>query len=296
MKKSGIVFILVSLLLSAAAMLLRRLELLTVLDAGGLAVFRPVTAVLIALSVLAAAFYFLFARHEIEQTKEPVSFASFRSLGIPGVVWGAVCLVVQLLGAWFLYKGWKTGGRTLDLVLALLAGVAGAGWLFLRIQEYRETKSEGPGFLAGCLVTLFSCLCLVTYYRYEASEPSLILTVYAFLALCACCIAGYGYTGGSVGRLRPRFTLFFCGLALYLSLVAMVRQEEADFRLFWLAAALQYGQCALVLLSPMDPEKEPEPAEGEPAEGDPDGEKAEPGEEEKPGIETEPPAPEGEEG
>ena len=45
MKKSGIVFVLVSLFLSAAAMLLRKLELLTVLDAGGLAVFKPVTAI-----------------------------------------------------------------------------------------------------------------------------------------------------------------------------------------------------------------------------------------------------------
>ena len=295
MKKSGIVFVLVSLLLAAAAMLLRKLELMTVLDAGGLAVFRPVTAVLIALSVLAAVFYFFFARHELEKTKEPVFASAFRSLGMPGVALGAVCLVVQLLGAWLLYRGWKTGGGTLELVLALMAGLAGAGWLFLRIQEYRETKSEGPGFLAGCLVTLFSCLCLVTYYRYEASEPSLILTVYAFLALCACCIAGYGYTGGSVGRLRPRFTLFFCGLALYLSLVAMVRQEEAAFRLFWLAAALQYGQCALVLLSPRDPEKEPEPGEGKPEGEAPAGEEGEPAKEEEPGIETEPPAPEGEE-
>lgn len=285
MKKSGIVFVLVSLLLSAAAMLLRKLELLTVLDAGGLAVFKPVTAILIALSVLAAVFFLFFARHEADKPENPVSFASFRSLGVPGVVFGGVCLVIQLLGAWLLFREWKNGGSTLDLVLALLAGLAGAGWLCLRLEEWRG-RSEGSRFLAGCLITLFYCLWLIAYYHDEAAEPSLILTVYAFLALCACCVAGYSYTGGCVGRMKPRRALFFCGLALYLSLVAMVRQEAGAYRIFWLAAALQFCLCGLVLLSPAAPETAPEAAR-EPEPADPS---------EKPEEETEPPAPEGEEG
>ena len=289
MKKSGIVFVLVSLLLSAAAMLLRKLELLTVLDAGGLAVFKPVTAILIVLSVLAAAFFLLFARHEADQAEKPVSFASFRSLGVPGVVFGAVCLVIQLMGAWLLFRQWKTGGGTLVLILAILAGLAGAGWLCLRLEEWRG-KSMGSRFLAGCLVTLFYCLWLISYYHDNAAEPSLILTVYAFLALCACCVAGYSYTGGCVERMKPRFALFFCGLALYLSLVAMVRQELGAYRIFWLVSALQFCQCGLVLLSPGDPVKVPETA-GEPEPAEP----TEAPEEEAPAEETEPPAPEGEE-
>lgn len=289
MKKSGIVFILASLLLATAGMLLRKLELLTVLDASGLPVFRPVTVVLIVLSVLAAAFSFLLARREVEKPAEPVSFASFRSLGVPGVVLGAVALVIQLLGAWLLFREWKADGSTLSLALALLAGLAGAGWLCLRVEELREMKPGGTRFLAGSLVTLFYCLWLIAYYRDEAAEPAQILTVYAFLALCACCVAGYAYTGGCVGRLKPRFALFFCGLALYLSLVAMVRQEASAYRLFWLAAALQFCQCGMVLLSPGEPEKVPEPGEPE--------EEAVPGEPgEETGEETEPPAPEGEEG
>ena len=299
MKKSGIVFVLVSLLLAAAAMLLRKLELMTVLDARGLAVFKPVTAVLIALSVLAAVFYLLFARHEVEKPAEPVSFASFRSLGLPGVVLGAVALVIQLLGAWLLFREWKNGSGALNLVLALLAGLAGAGWLCLRLEEWRR-KSEGSGFLAGCLATPFYCLWLIAYYRDEASEPSMILTVYAFLALCACCVAGYGYTGGFAGRMKPRFVLFFCGLAVFLSLVAMVRQEASAYRLFWLAAALEFCQCGMVLLSPGEPEKAPEPVDGpEPAEteeGPFEAEEKPAGPEAEPAEEAEPPAPEGEEG
>ena len=279
MKKSGIVFVLVSLFLSAAAMLLRKLELLTVLDAGGLAVFKPVTVILIVFSILAAAFFLLFARHEADQAEKPVSFASYRSLGVPGVVFGAVCLVIQLLGAWLLFREWKAGGGTLVLILAILAGLAGAGWLCLRLEEQRG-KLNGSRFLAGCLVTLFYCLWLISYYHDEASEPTLLLTVYAFLALCACCVAGYSYTGGCVQRMKPRFALLFCGLAVYLSLVAMVRQETGAYRIFWLVSALQYCQCGLVLLSPRDPVKVPEPAE----------------QEEPSGEESEPPAPEGEEG
>ena len=294
MKKSGIVFILASLLLAGAAMLLRKLELLTVLDAGGLPVFKPVTGVLIALSVLAAVFYLLFARHEVEKPADRASFTAFRSLGIPGVILGAVSLVIQLLGAWLLFREWKNAGETLYLVLALLAGLAGAGWLCLRVEEYRGMKPGGSRFLAGCFVTLFYCLWLITYYRDEAAEPAQILTVYAFLALCACCVAGYAYTGGSVGRMRPRFALFFCGLALYLSLIATVRQEAGAYRIFWLAAALQFCQSGLVLLSPGDPESAPESAEPDPSEPEDTPEPAEP--EEEPGEEAEPPAPEGEEG
>lgn len=244
MKKNGLVFALVTLLLSAAGMLLRKLELLTALDADGLAVFRPATASLIALSVLMAAFCILYARKELPAQPG----GELRSLGPAAAALAAVCLPVQLYGAWLLFGSWKGSGDTLALVLALLAGLAGAGWLYLHIAEWQGWKAAGSRLLAGSLITLFHCLWLISYYRDEAPQPALILPVYGFLALCAGCIAAYGYTGGSVGRLRPRRTLVFCGLAVYLSLVALVRGESAAWRLFWLTDAVQFCLCALQLL------------------------------------------------
>ena len=89
----------------------------------------------------------------------------------------------------------------------------------------------------------------------------------AGLALCAGCVAAYGYTGGAVGRLRPRFTLVFCGLAVFLSLVAMVRGEEPGaYRLFWLAGAVQFCLSAIMLLRPRTPAPADETAEGPAAE------------------------------
>ena len=260
MKKTGIVFDLVTLLLLAAAMLLRKLELLTVLDEKGLTVFRPVTAVLIALCVLAAVLFFLFSRQD-GQPEEQGKAGRIFDLG-----WGTAAFLVQLWGAWLLYKGWKSGGTMLDLVLALLAGLAAAGWLCVRIAEYREKGSAGAVFLAGALVTLFYCLWLIAYYRDEAPEPSLILTLYAFLALCASCVAAYYYTGRTIGKRRPRRTLVFCGLAALLSMAAQVRGEETSaYRLFWVAGAMQFWlSAAMVLRSPGAAEEAPaEEPEGE---------------------------------
>ena len=260
MKKTVIVFDLVTLLLMAAAMLLRKLELLTVLDEKGLTVFRPVTLVLIALCVLAAVVFFLFSR-QTGQTEEQEKAGKAFDLG-----WGTAAFLVQLYGAWLLFKAWKSGGTTLDLVLAILAGLAAAGWLCIRIAEYRGRGSTGSVFLAGSLASLFCCLWLIAYYRDEAAEPSLLLTVYAFLALCASCVAAYYYTGRSIGRGRPRRTLFFCALAAFLSMVAQVRGEEASAcRLFWVAGALQFWlSAAMVLRDPGIAEEIP--AEGEGAE------------------------------
>ncbi len=258
MKKNGLVYILAALVLSAAAMLLRSLELSTAIDADGLALFRPVTAVLIALTLLTAAFFILFARRSSGGWS---AFAEdYRSLGLPGVIWSAACLLAQLYGAWLLFREWKTGSDVLSLILALLAGLAGAGWLYLRLEEWRGKDSRASRLLAGILVTLFYGFWLIVYYRNEAPNPTLLLTVYAFLALCACSAAACCFTGGVVGRLKPGKTLVFCGLALYLSLVALVRSEPTAFRLFWAAAAVQFAHSSVLLLSPLDkpvPEEAP---------------------------------------
>lgn len=263
MKKTGLVFILAALVLSAAAILLRLLELSTAIDADGLVLFRPVTVILALLSLAAAVFFFLFARR-YGKNGGP-SGSDYRSLGIPGVVWAVVCLLLQVYGAWLVFQGWKTEKDVLALILALMAGLAGAGWLFLRLGEWKNVGSAGARFLAGSLVTLFYGLWLVVYYRDNAANPTLLLTVYDYLALCACCVAACCITGGAGGLMKPVKTLVFCGLALYLSLVALSGAKTA-YRLFWTAAALQFALSALMLLNPLDkpaPAEEEVPAEAE---------------------------------
>lgn len=261
MKKSGLVYFLVVLVLSGAAMLVRSLELSTVLDAGGLAVFKPATAVVICLSLLTAVFCVFFVRRYIQARTGEVFTAEYASFGLFGVVLGAASLLVQLYGAWLLFRGWKSGGNALDLILAVLAGLAGAGWLSMRIEENKGKEGYGARFAAGSVVTLFYCFWLIVYYRDEAPEPSMVLTVYAFLTLCACAIAAYQIAGGSVGKLRPRLAAAFCGVAMYLSLVALVRAEPASYRLFWLAGAVQFALSGTMLLGPCEPFPAPEKEE-----------------------------------
>lgn len=276
MKKTGLVYILVALVLSAAAMLLRSLELSTAIDEAGLWVFRPVTAVLIALTVLAAVFCFLAAR---KCGRSGGTFMEeFCSLGLPGVICSGVCLLLQLYGAWLLFREWKGRGDVLELLLALLAGLAGAGWLCLRLGEWKGMQTRASRFLGGSLVTLFFGFWLVVYYRDNAPEPTLLLTVYAFLALCACSVAAYCVTGGAVGRLKPVKALIFCSLALYLSMVALVGKEPMAYRLFWAAAAVQFALSIIMFLSPLE---RPAPVEEVPADA---------GEDAPAAGETEPPA------
>ena len=270
MKKTGVVFILITLLLSAAAMLLRKRELAVVLDGDGLAVFRWETAAVIGLSVLAAVIIlFIACRFGKKAGDKPIFAEDFAGLGLPGVLLAALCLLAQLYGAWLLFRTWKTGKETLYLILAVMAGLGGAGRFCLRLEAWKARSGKGARLLAGSLVTLFYCFWLIVYYRYEAPNPSLILTVYAFLALCACSLGAYSVTGGAVGRLKPRQAILFCGLGVYLSLVALVGEELPAYRFFWGAAAVQFACSALTLLSPLDrpaPEAEPAQEEGPPAE------------------------------
>ena len=118
MKKRATFYIVVLLVLTWAANLLRKLELLTVLDDAGLAVFKPVTAVLIVLCVLVAAFCVLFVRKTVP-ANGPGEAERYPGLGLSAVVCAAVCLLVQLYGAWLLFQDWKRDGSALDLILAL---------------------------------------------------------------------------------------------------------------------------------------------------------------------------------
>ena len=89
------------------------------------------------------------------------------------------------------------------------------------------------------------------YYRDNAPVPSLILTVYGFLALCAATVASYGFAGGSAGKLRVRRCLTLCGLGTYLCAVAMVGESEGAYRLFFGATAAELLITGLLLLSPV---------------------------------------------
>ena len=281
MKKTGLVYFLVLLLLSAAAMLERSLELSSVLDVGGLAVFRPATAVVIGLSLLTAVFCVLYVHRFVEARTGAVFTAEYRSFGVSGIALGVVSLLVQLYAAWLMFRSWKTGGDVLDLILAVLGGLAGAGWLCMRIEEWKGKEGFGPRFAAGSIVTLFYCFWLIAYYRDEAPEPSVVLTAYAFIALCCCAVAAYCVTGGSVGRLRPRRAAALCGVAMYLSLVALVRLEPVGYRLFWLAGAVQFAVNAMMFLGPCEPFPAPKKENGEAGEEPPKAEaQTETGEEE----------------
>ncbi len=251
MRKASMGFLAGTVLLCAAGALLRRLELSAVVGTDGLAVFKPVTAVLLALSVLAAAGYVLFASRTAEKLCSVPYTSAFRPATWAPVALSAVCLIAYLLGAWELFQQWKARSHAVNLVLACMGGLCGAGWLYLRLEEKLNRKHGGAQLLAGFLVTLFCCFWLVMYYRDYAPVPSLIVTLYGFLALCAATVASYSFAGGSAGKLRVRRCLALCGIGAYLCVVAFAGETGWAFRLFFGATAVQLVLTGLLLLSPL---------------------------------------------
>lgn len=262
MRKPVLCFTAPLALLTLCAALLRKLELATAPDPKtGLFAFVPATAVLIVLGVLMALCMFLLAR-KLDCAGIPADFEqAFRPATVLPLVISVLGLLVYLFGAWQLALRWSRERCTVCGLLALMAGLSGAGWLNLSLSHHRRI-SDREKLLSAAVQVLFLCLWLVVYYKENAADPSLSKTVWAYLGLCSSLIAMYGLAGFIAGRARVRKCLVFSGLAVYLDVLAAVGCPSLSDRLFFLVTAAQLLLCLLTLLQPRS-EENPVAEEGE---------------------------------
>ena len=133
----------------------------------------------------------------------------------------AVSLVLAVFGAVLCLRdrGSDPDMRLFLGLLALTGALGGAAWLALGLDGWRKKKEDS--FLSAVLPVFFCGVCLILFYKTYAQLPALRYTLYPFLGLCAALAALHLIAGFTLGRVRPRLTLFLCGAGSYLCIVAL---------------------------------------------------------------------------
>ena len=285
MRKKAWLFLGYLLVLSAAGLLLRAVELRTALDhATMLMDFVPASAILLALSALALGFFgFLARKADFEGLPRRYNrcFGGVGTLAVGGAalvlaVWGAVLCLRD--------RGSDRDLRVFLGLLALTAALGGAAWLALGLDGWRKKKEDS--FLSAVLPVLFSGLFLIVFYKEYAQRPALLYTLYPFLGLCAALSALHLIAGFTVNRVRPRLALFLCGVGAYLCAVSLPGVEENAYRLFLGAIFLELAAHGVCLLLPHPPEPEKQGEDGEARAEAPEGEATKEAAEAAPEAET----------
>ncbi len=261
-KKAGL-FLGSLVVLSAAGLLLRALELRTALDLSTMLMdFAPASLLLLILSALTLGLMAFMAR-SFDAKALPGSYnRCFGGVGTLAV--SAAALVMMLAGMLLCLRdrGADYRMRVFLPLLALTAALAGAAWLALGLDGWR--KKEKDSFLSAVLPVVFCGLFLIVYYKHYAQMPALLYVLYPFLGLCASLLALHLLAGFTLKRpARSRLCLFFCGAGCYLSIVSIPGVKETAYRLFLAALALElaaHGAC-LLLPHPPEPEKPVESGE-----------------------------------
>lgn len=260
MRKKAWLFLGCLIVFSAAGMLLRALELRTALDTSTMLMDSvPASWLLLALSAAGLVLMGVLARKGTETELPPSYNRCFCGLGM--LVVGGVSLVLTVVGALFCLRdrGSDWSMRIFLGVLSLLAFLGGAAWLALGLDGWRKKKEDS--FLSAVLPVVFCGLFLIVFYKEYAQRPALLYTLYPFLGLCAALSALHLIAGFTVGRMRPRLTLFLCGAGAYLCAVSLPGVEENAYRLLLGAIFLELTAHGVSLLLPHDPEPEPETKE-----------------------------------
>ncbi len=258
MQKNARIFLGLLLVFSALGLLLRRIELNTTLDTFTMLMdFHPVSALLLALSVLAAAVFFLLGRTWLSGKETAKYGRVFHGKGLLAAA--AVVLLLMLAGSLLCLRSWKTASgpeRLFPAILALLGVLAGAGWFTLALEALRGGKGRYSG---AVLPVLFAAFFLVAFYKTYAHQPALLYTLYPFLGLCCALAALHLAAGFTVGKYRARWTFFFSGLGTVLCAVSILSAPDTAHKLFFAALTLMLaaqGVCLLQPLRPLPPAKE----------------------------------------
>lgn len=255
MRKSPFAVILVSAILAALCMTVRRFELFLLLDEYGLSVFTPLSVILALALVLAAVFFVLYAVKQLPKTAERFYTELFAAKTPVPLAVSLVGMLLCFVAAYRFFLLWKGGASVVLLGIAVLTALSGAAWVFAEFAAFGKNSASPAALLtAGYVMTLQPVCTVLYYYKKNAPEPNLLLVLYTFLALCAVILACYYLTGSTVRRTKPRLTLVSCGLAFVLCLTALIREQSLLYGTLLASYALGTASFGIRLLR-----AEPEP-------------------------------------
>ncbi len=242
-------FSMTTLVLAAVGGALRAAELTSAFDAKtGLASFSPLTVALIAVSLLAAAFYVFFSRKTALERIPGDYAAAFRPASSLPLLLSVLTLLMMFFGAYFCcLLGLENIAPAASGILALLAALSGIAGLVLNLNAYKKNSRGGTMFFAFADV-IFLCYWTIVYYRQQAANPVLIDGMYAFLGLCSSALALFYIVGFAAGRPSPRSALLFSGAGIYFCALAILNASCLAYGLFFAVLIIRlYTACVLLL-------------------------------------------------
>lgn len=236
--------------LGAAAMLLRKTEIDRVLTAdGGFAVRgAAVSALLIALSVLAVVLSVAFAAVYAKKGGAPLSYsrayrADIAAFSVASAASGAV-----VVAAAFMLDG-SVGLRASGLPFAVFrcfAILTGISYASMALAQLRR-KDDTLLYLTSVIPALFFCMWLAVFYKNNAGNPSLRTYMYGVLALSASAVAFYYAAGFVYGRAHARGALASNLAALYFVMLAAADKKSTAEELITVASAAFFAISAVRL-------------------------------------------------
>lgn len=228
-----------AVILGVIGYFLRKTELNTIFDpVTGLASTKPITFILIALSVFATLVFFLFAI-KLRGFTCPAGYEKAYRTNSPVVmVISFILALVMLFASYKYYIYAKTLESSIaDSILALFAALSGLSYLTLSINAWRR-KGGAEMPLCCFIFVIFICYWLILTYKINAADPVILDYAYDALALCASALAGYYITGFCYGRGSPVKTLIFSNLSVYLCFVAIAGSHILPVTVFYVFTAM----------------------------------------------------------
>jgi len=267
MRKHAVTYAFTAVFCSAAGFLLRNLEIRTLLDPATMLMdFGSWSLILLILTAAALSVFVLLGRTLPKPAPSVGYTETFRST--PAVIVSVLTLVLTVLAGRLCLRRWQEGESGVYAILAGLMVLSGVGWIVLAAGA--KLRRGGYRLWSAALPELNTCLFLILFYKVYAPQPALLYTLYPFLGLCAALAASHLIAGYTVQLCRPRLALFCCGAAAVLCVTAIPGVRETDYRLYFLALAMQSFLHGLYLF------REPEPVPAESSEDEQNGDSSVP--------------------
>ncbi len=227
---------------SAAGFMLRWLQNINILDEEtGLADKSPISTIVVLYIIIAVVALVGYAIH-LRQYNAPKESKTALATHTP--IYEAALYAIAALMAFSGVMQMLQAGENLWPGMYRIGGlgtILGAvGLLFLAVGSKDKEKAQRNRRIGAGLLILFGAIWLISAYKDAATDPVLWRYAPEILAICTVLMAFYYMAGYYFDTPHPMYTLFFCELGAFLSVMSAIDDMP-------MAEALRYVAVALLL-------------------------------------------------
>ena len=226
MQKETFKVLCVTCVLAATGFLLRWLQNMRIYGEDGLVIpGLLITGLLIALMFAAVVVFLIMAlRLKRFPTGETVH-EMFRRQSIACFLFGSVSAVALFFSGWSMIAGANEYAYpTLRSVLGVLAVVAAVG-IFFMLKEAGDRGSERIQIFGAIMLTVFTCVWLITIFRENSGEPEMWRFLPEILAGCSMLVSSYYITGFQLEQKKMVQSVFSCELTVFFCFISIIDEN-----------------------------------------------------------------------